>query len=202
MNELSKTKLNRITVCEEEFVNSLKEFINGFITPLCLRDTVFKRSVLDDPSVATSLNSIIDIHAACSGFLHSIKESSTSAEIASAYSQYAPSLVLFSQYISESATAITNLGKFGKPLSDLFAEKMPTGVTLEMSLALPEKHYMQYRENFTNFVQSFPDDSPDRSALNAALEIWNENCDLVDKKVQEESSKLELLMLQQSCKYS
>ena len=200
MNDLSKAKLNGISICEEEFVDSLKEFINGFITPLCLRDTLFKRSVLEDPSVATTLNTIVDIHAACSGFLSSIKESQSSLEIAAAYSQYAASLVLFSQYISESTTAMGSLGKFGKPLNDFFAEKMPLGASLEGLLALPEKHYLQYRESFSGFVQSFPEGSTDRLQLDEALSIWNESCDLVDTKVAEESSKVELLLLQQSCK--
>ena len=189
-----------IVASEEKFVTEMKEFIDRFISPLFLRDTPFKRSMLEDASIATSFNSYVDIHAACSAFLLSVKSSTSGAMMATAYSQFASSLVLFSQYISEQTSTVNSLAKFNKPLQDYSQASLPFGSTIEAYLALPGEHYTVYRTNLAQFVKCTEEDSPEFTPLRATLDIVSESCALVDAKIEEENDKVQLLLLQNQCK--
>jgi len=69
MNSERIAIFKEIISTEDAFVAQMKDFIDRFVVPLYLRDNSFKRSLLDDPSIATTFNTFVDIHAACSTFL-------------------------------------------------------------------------------------------------------------------------------------
>ena len=82
-------------------------------------------------------------------------------------------------------------------------EVLPTGsLSIEAVLSLPEKHYLTYRPSFQNLVLNTTPNTPEHRNLIDAGKVWDDNCDQVDAKIEAERSKIELLLLQQSCKFS
>jgi hypothetical protein len=82
---------------EATFVGDLNLFIQTTVFPLQARNTPFKRSLLNEPSIAISFTLIKEIFDACSNFEKGIKSAGSADQMAKCYLQFAPSLQLFSQ---------------------------------------------------------------------------------------------------------
>ena len=82
---------------EATFVGDLYAFIQTTVLPLQARDTPFKRSLLNEPSIAISFTLIKEIYDVCYNFENGIKSASSADQMAKCYLQFAPSLQLFSQ---------------------------------------------------------------------------------------------------------
>jgi len=187
---------------ECKFVGDLDNFIVGFIKPLFNRDTPFKRQMLEDPYIGACLNLYIDIYAACQLFLSSLQEASTDAQIADAISQFAPSLSIFSQYLTEVTSAINSLSKFGRPLFEYASGCLATGTTVENELLALQQHYAGYRELITQLVFRTPPGNEGMADMATALKIFEDACDMVDARIDDETVKVQLLLLQQQCKFN
>lgn len=186
---------------EESFLAGMKLFIDSFIQPLYVRDTSFKRNMLDDAHIASCFNLYVDIHAACDCFLASLQASSSELEIAEAITQFAPSLSIFSHFIAEVTSAINSLEKFGRALLDYSQGCLQVGVSPETELASLQEHYTGYRPLIATFVGQTPPGTAGAIALTEALGIFTASCDMVDKRIADEAVKVQLLTLQQQCKF-
>jgi hypothetical protein len=156
---------------EEIFIQQLKLFIDKVILPIEYQDTSFKRIILSDASIALSFSLYTKIWNLCSTFYSSLKEvlsssnhqsSSTTpftfsfhkihkhdeldfSKISFCFTQFAPSLRLFSQYISENSNVLNSVKSHGKSFNQFLEEiQMPIDTSIESFLTLPVEHYSQY----------------------------------------------------------
>lgn len=200
MNSERVSIFKNIVSTESAFVAQMKQFIDLFVVPLYLRDNSFKRSLLDEPSIATTFNSFVDIHAACSTFLSAVKKSKSGAEMAEAYSQFASSLVLFSHYIAENTATLNALATFSRQITEYSLQVLPTGISVENCIVLPCEHYLFYKTSLEQFVTATPRDAPEYEVLKTAFAVVCNACAKVDEKQAEENRKAQLLYLQQQFK--
>jgi len=187
---------------EESFVKELKCFLDSFINPLYVRDTVFKRQILEDHYIAACFNLLIDIHSACESFVEALLNCHNGKEMANSFTQFAPSLLIFSQFLAELTSALNGLQKFGKALGDYTQGCLPSG-TAESQLVNVQEHYTGYRARISSFVkmnEMASKDSDSVEALQSALAVVEQHCDMVDAKIEEENVKVQLLLIQQQFK--
>jgi hypothetical protein len=191
---------------EQTFVDNLQIFSDAIYAPLCVRDDAFKRSFLSNPSLGLCISMLADqMKSICSDFLNSlvdILKSGDYTRLADAYSQFAPSVHLFGQYISENSNALSALRSFGKPLQDfLNAHPFPNGITIERVFLLPIEHYSAYYPDFKKFVLLTPTTDACHSMLTEALELLESYSAEVDDKLKVEEERMKLLAIQSKCKY-
>jgi hypothetical protein len=163
--------INEFLNQEEIFIQKLKLFIDKVILPIEYQDTPFKRIILSDASIALSFSLYTKIWNLCSTFTSSLKEvlssnhsssatlfSSSSSpnkiqeqellnfsKISFCFTQFAPSLRLFSQYISENSNVLNSVKSHGKSFNQFLEEiQMPIDTSIESFLTLPVEHYSQY----------------------------------------------------------
>jgi hypothetical protein len=190
---------------EQTFVDNLQIFSDAIYAPLCVRDDAFKRSFLSNPSLGLCISILADqMKSICSDFLSSLAEILKSGDytrLADAYSQFAPSVHLFGQYISENSNALSALRSFGKPLQDfLNAHPFPNGITIERVFLLPIEHYSAYYPDFKKFVLLTPTTDACHSMLTEALELLESYSAEVDAKLKVEEERMKLLAIQSKCK--
>lgn len=155
---------------EERFIEKLKVFIDKVIVPIEYQDNSFKRIILSDSSIALSFSLYTKIWNLCHTFYSSLFQevliSNQSLEmipfssspkmrnnsdqlniskICLCFTQFAPSLRLFSQYISENSNVLNSVKSHGKSFN-LFLEEiqMPIDTSIESFLTLPVEHYSRY----------------------------------------------------------
>ena len=145
--KLSKRKALFLSIVqrEKDFVAELDYYISAVIAPILLRDTNFKRSIMNEPAVAISFNLLKDIFTACARFLQEIRASNSATKMSNAYKQFAPSLQLFSQFASENVGCLNTMKVFSKSL-DTFAANIPfpDGMSIQSTLVIPLRHYQNY----------------------------------------------------------
>ena len=182
---------------EAAFIKVLQEFILGFVEPVMLLDTPFKRALMSNPSLGLSLSLLRDIHESCRTFLANLKTSKSAQEMATSYHQFAPSLALFAEFTSENAQSLNSLRRFGQALKEFTLScRMSESTTLEYCLLLPLSHYHNYLKDFQDFVWLTPSRNPELVALEAALKALQVQSKVVDEKVEEEKGMKKLLKLQ------
>ena len=182
---------------EVAFNKTLKEFITGFIEPVMLVDTPFKRALMSNPSLGLSLSLLRDIHASCQTFFISLKASKSAQEMAQTYHHFASSLALFAKFAGENAQSLNSLRRFGRALQEFTLScRMSESITLEYCLLLPLSHYHQYVTDFQDFVWLTPSKNPELVSLEAALKKVQEQSKMIDEKVDEERNMKKLLKLQ------
>lgn len=184
-----------VILVQSEFITVLFGFIESIISPLALRDTAFKRTILGEPSVAVSFSLLQEIFNACSNFDSVLRRAKTDTEIANAYVQFAPSLQLFAQYASENSKLLNSIKTHARQLSSFLG----AGQSLEASLIMPLQHYTKYKVDFQEFVWLSFGDVQELDAIAGALDIIIAQTDYVDAKLKEEAQSLMLLNLQDQC---
>ena len=197
MKEEKRTLLfKNIISAEHEFIGMLQNFIQDVITPINLRDTPFKRSFLNDSSVAVSFSLLQDLYKACYNFDSIMKTAKSEIEIANAYIQFAPSLQIYAQYAPENAKLLNTIKGNSKQLSEI----IPDRIDIVPILLQPMEHCSMYKALFQEYVWLSNPASPDYSALQTALEMIISQTLSVEEKIKEEEESWKLLNLQQQCK--
>jgi uncharacterized protein (DUF1810 family) len=187
-------------ITEKKFVSLLQTVTEKVITPLLVRDTVFKRNFLSDAAVAVSFNLLADMLKTCSNFLNALENAADEKQIAAAHTQFAPSLQLFAQYASENSKLINALERNRRGLAQMSDSLNDFGF-IENFLS-PLQHYQKYRNDFQEYVWLTPDDDKAVDVLETALDIIIAQSEYVDVKLKEEEEHLMLLTLQSRCKFS
>lgn len=183
-----------------------------------VRDTPFKRDLMQEYSIAVLFSVLLEIQKASSNFLASLQNaleeatgSANRGEVASCFLEYAPSLRLFAQYTVETSNALNSLKKRIKPLNAFLQEcELPAGVTIEMLIVLPVEHYSAYLSNFEKFVHICGDynnescmlNLDEHDALYTALYTLRDYSHEVDADLESESEKQILLTIQSRCELS
>jgi hypothetical protein len=149
---------------EHFFIQQLKVFIDQVILPIEYQDTNFKRILLSEPSIALSFSLYIKIWNICSISLIALEqamnesdkvikkeiEANSSPEIslhylASYFIQFAPSLRLFGQYITDNSKVLNCIKSHGKSFNQFLEEaRLPIDTSIESFLILPVDHYPHY----------------------------------------------------------
>jgi hypothetical protein len=200
--ERRKALFVEIIQIEATFISDLSIFIQTFVNPLFTRDTSFKRSFLNEPSIAISLTLLKDIFSASSNFQMGIQSAGSADQMAKCYIQFAPSLLLFSQYAAENAACLNSIKSFNRQLRDFAKEiSLPEGLSIESSLVLPLEHYPKYASNFQEFVWLTPSSRSEAKPLSAALDEVILQTEKVDNTLNELAASVKLLALQSQCKF-
>lgn len=186
--------LKNIILTEKEFVNMLGEFVQTVITPFNLRDTPFKRSFMGDSSVAVSFSLLQELYKACFNFENVLKASKSDIELANAYIQFAPSLLIFAQYASENAKLL-NAIKSCRQLSEV----VPESFNIIQTLIHPMQHSTLYKSLFQEYIWLTARTNPDMSSLEVALDMIIAQSNVVDARMKEEEESWKLLNLQAQC---
>lgn len=197
--QLSKRKnlFAEIIQVEAIFINDLDIFIRTIVVPLQARDTPFKRSFLNEPSIAVSFTLIKELYTTCSIFENSIQRAASADQMAKCYLQFAPSLKLFSQYASENASCLNAVKSFSRQLREFSNDHpLPDGLSLESCLVLPLEHYPKYALNFQEFVWLTPTGRPELAFLNKALDEIIVQTERVDDTLNDLAASVKLLALQ------
>jgi hypothetical protein len=149
---------------EQNFIQQLKVFIDQVILPIEYQDTNFKRILLSESSIALAFSLYIKIWNICSLSLGSLEkamnesdkamksamETNLSYEIhlnylASYFIQFAPSLRLFGQYITDNSKVLNCIKSHGKSFNQFLEEAhLPIDTSIESFLILPVDHYPHY----------------------------------------------------------
>lgn len=208
----AETIFATIVDSELKFVNKLKVFIEACVTPLQLKDTVFKREFMSEYSLAVCFSLMNDMVKACGNFVaamqsaHSSNQSNLSKSaksIAICISDFSPSLRIFASFISEHSNALNCLKSHSKGLNGFLKQHiLPVNSSIETFLVLPVEHYSSYKTVFSQWVQLCsgaglgPDtgkelERAERSFLSAAEEG--------DAKLAAEREKHILLAVQSQC---
>jgi hypothetical protein len=200
--ERRKSLFVEIIRVEATFTSDLSLFIQTIVGPLQLRDTSFKRSFLNEPSVAVSLTLLKDIFVASSSFQTGIQNAGSADQMAKCYTQFSPSLQLFAQYASENAACLNSIKSYNRQLREFSNENsLPEGMSIESSLVLPLKHYPLYASNFQEFVWLTPSHRPETRPLTMALEQILTQTEKVDNTLNDLAASVKLLALQSQCKF-
>jgi hypothetical protein len=202
-DKLNKRKATFVSIVQAEanFINDLTYFIQTIINPLQNRDTPFKRSFMNEPSIAVSFTLLRDIHAASHSFQIGIQAAGSANQMAKCYVEFAPSLQLYAQYVSENAACLNAIKSFNRQLHDFLIENsLPEEFSIESYLLLPLGHYPKYAVNFQEFVWLTPLNRPESKALSAALEEILVQTEKVDSTLEDLESSVKLLTLQNECK--
>ncbi|KAJ1428011.1 hypothetical protein B484DRAFT_72423 [Ochromonadaceae sp. CCMP2298] len=193
-SEDRKLVFRSILTAEQAFTGLLKDFIDSVIAPLGLRDTPFKRKFLGESAVAVSFHLLQEMHSACSTFQQLLAVQSD-AEVASAYTQFSPSLQLFAQYAVENPKLLNTVKSNRRELARLVPERMDVIATLIQ----PVEHCASYKRMLQEyFWLSSP--SPELALLDAALDGLMAQTHTVEQKIREEEQSWQLLNLQAQCK--
>eukprot|EP01031_Cornospumella_fuschlensis_P043121 gene43121-52701_t len=187
-----KERFDSIVRGEAEFLTSLRTLVDGIIAVINVRDTPFKRTFLNDPSVAVSFNLLSEMHKACSSFHAVLSVAKSDMEICTAYTHFAPSLQLFAQYASENSKLLHAVERSRRDLSALLGD---AAGSLAPSLILPLQHYPLYKTDFQDFVWLSPG-GQQYELLCSALDVIIAQSEFVDVKLKEEADSLLLLNLQ------
>lgn len=203
--QLSSTEYKRkqadiiqdIKSSEVNFITTLKTFIDIISKPLLLRDTPFKRSFLNDPSFAVCITLIQDIFVSCSNFLQELNVAKSYSDIARCYNQFAPSIQLFGQFISENAGALHALKQHQKNLN-VFLEnnRLPDGLTIETCFILPLQHASSYFNSFQTYFKLVDINDSGFYELLICYEQFSKQTEIVEMRLEEEKANLQLLFLQ------
>jgi transglutaminase/protease-like cytokinesis protein 3 len=194
--------LKEIMRVESAYSHDLDIFVKVVITPLFQRDNAFKRSFLNEPSIAVSLTILHDIYQSSIRFFNDIAKAENSDKIASAYVVLAPSLQLYSQYASENAACLNAVKSFGRQLREFMSQNpLPQGLSFESCLVLPLEHYSKYASNLQEFVWLTPANRPELASLQLALDAVNAQTVKIDDTLNELDASIKLLSLQSQCKY-
>lgn len=202
---------------EQSFLDKVSIFVEKIVTPIHVRDSTFKRDLMQDYSIAVLFSVILEIQRASRNYLSSLERAydetgqcESRREVASCYLEYAPSLRLFAQYTVETSNALNALKKRLKPLNAFLKEcDLPDSVTIELLIILPVEHYAIYLQNFERFVYLCGDyntkstviDCVDHDALYTALYALRDYSNEVDDKLDSESEKQILLTIQSRCEW-
>lgn len=193
---LRENMIKAIIADETNFVFGLKSFAHEVVGPIELRDTPFKRSFLADPTVAVSVNLLMEIQKACSDFLSAIVQSVTENEIADAYRYFAPSLQLFAQYATQNSKFLNVIEKNARNLAPFVSADL----NLEATIISPLEHYSTYRVNFREYFWLMPTEHEYAPAVLDALKAVTVQVDQIDVKLKDEIESLVVLNLQSQCK--
>jgi hypothetical protein len=183
-----------ILAAEHEFTTLLSTFIQEVINPINLRDTPFKRSFLNDASVAVSFSLLQELYKACFNFESVITASKSDIELSNAYIQFSPSLQIFAQYASENAKLLNAI----KSSSRQLAEVVPEKVDIVQLLIQPMQHVPLYKSLFQEYLW-LSSGTPDYGALETALEMISSQTLEVEARIKEEEESWKLLTLQSQC---
>lgn len=192
-----------VMVAEEfDFVSKTKIFVDRFIVPVYVRDTTFKRALLNESTVAVCFNTMMEIYESSCCLLDELRKCSTPSQVADAFSHFAPSLTLFATFVSETASTLNVLKKLSKQLLAFLTEdlKDPT-FYVEDFIINPTVHFERYENLFSQYVSLTSSDDADYVRLNVALDEIRDAKEYADSKFKEEEEKVRLLELQNSCEY-
>lgn len=206
MRQRRSIVLDAIIEKEKTFVQTLEYFAVSIFEPLSVRDDNFKRSFLADPSLGLCVSLLAEqLKFICSNFLNSIvsaRQSGNARALAAAYSQFAPSLQVFAQYISENTNALSSIKQYAKSLDDfLNAHPLPAGFSLEQFFLLPVQHYKEYLTGFQQYVLMTPQSDDECTAVHEALDLLAGFSLEVDQKLTEEKERILLLAIQSKCRH-
>jgi hypothetical protein len=201
---------NKLVDAETKFVDKLKKILDAVVDPLQLRDTSFKRTLMGVYSVAVSFTLLGELYSNCSSFITALRSASnnkpilptSTLAIANCVFQFAPSLRIYGQYISENSNVLNTMKSYSLQLNEFLSRNpLPSDITLESSLILPVEHYAIYRDHYERFAflcrgsgGSAVDDAIDRS-----LEILSACVSDVDNLLAAEREKHILLAVQSQC---
>ena len=144
VNELLNTKNS-----ENEYSSCLKNFVAQFIEPIRAEDSDFKRTLMNDPAVASLFDVFQQIAVASGNFHeglvsyqndHSNSSPSLEQNLMKVLNEFAGALLLYAQYIGVFSEALSSLDKRARKLARYLKKNPLEGVLgLEQMLSLPQK---------------------------------------------------------------
>ena len=140
---------------EANYIQNLTIFFDIIIKPLQKLDTPFKRSFLNEPSVAVSFQLLNDLYITSKDFHTGLTKAGSAEHMAKVYLDFAPSLQLYSQYISENTACLIAIKSYNRQLRE-FSQNLPERYSIEEFLVLPLSHFNTYGLKLQEFVWLTP----------------------------------------------
>lgn len=182
---------------ERDYIKFTTTFIDSFVNPLLLLDTPFKRKLLADSSLSLLLHLLVEINAASSQLFNGITSSTSGESLAQTYRQFATTLPLYAQYITEIPQGLNALKKHSdKVVSYISKMDLPLPLSAEDYLLEPLEHYTRYRADLQEFVWLTPPNAPELGAFESSLLLLTDMLGQVTDRAEEADASIKLLELQ------
>jgi hypothetical protein len=141
---------------EQTYQTNLQFFIQNFIQTFSLRDSPFKRSFLNEYSIALSFTLIQEIYKSTTQLLSTLPthlSSDPSADLSTSQIQqitlsiydFIVSLRIYGQYIPENSSSLNICKLFTRDLNSFLLQSPFPNISIESYLILPVEHYVEYK---------------------------------------------------------